>query len=58
MALNMEGLNPVRVWMFVSFSVCCGGSSLCDTLITHSEESYQVCESNCAQYRNLNNDTA
>jgi hypothetical protein len=40
------------------FVVCCVGSGLCNELITRSEESYQVCFSNCECSRNLNNEAA
>jgi hypothetical protein len=40
------------------FVVCCVGSGLCDELITRSEESYQVCLSNCVCSRNFNNEAA
>jgi hypothetical protein len=36
--------------------VCCLGSGLCDGLITFSEESYRVYESNCAWFWHLNNE--
>jgi hypothetical protein len=40
------------------FVVCCVGSSLCDGLITRSEESYWVCVYNCVWSRNLKNEAA
>jgi hypothetical protein len=43
--------------MFVSCD-CCVGSSLCDGLITRSEEFYRLCLSNGAWYGNLKNDVA
>ena len=39
------GSNPADVngCLFVVFAVVCVGSSLCDWLIVHSEESYWLC---------------
>jgi hypothetical protein len=35
---------PLRPWMFDhSVCLCCVGSSICDELITRSEESYRLC---------------
>jgi len=45
----IAGSNPAEgLDVCLLFSVHCGSSILCDTLITYSEEPYQVCESNCA----------
>jgi len=38
--------------------VCCGGSGLCDVLITRSEETYRVCASNFLRSRNLESEAA
>jgi len=38
---------PLRACMFVYCVLCCVGSSLCDELITRSEESYQACVCVC-----------
>lgn len=57
--LKIAGSNPAEALdVCLPFSVCCGGSNLCDKMITHSEESYQVCKLNCARTTNLNNDAA
>jgi hypothetical protein len=44
---------PLTAWMFVSY-VCCGGSGLCDGLITRPEEYFLLCMSNFVLPRNFN----
>jgi hypothetical protein len=40
---GIAGSNPAGVWMSVSCEGCeLSGRGLCDGLITHPEESYQV----------------
>ena len=48
--LGSRVLILLSTWTFVSCVCCvCGvGSSLCDRMITHSEESYRVCAPKCA----------
>ena len=41
--LGLQVWIPLRTWMFIS----CVGSSLCDEVITYSEECNWVCVSNC-----------
>ena len=51
---EIVGSNPTGSWMFVVSVVCC----LCDGLITHPEESYQlwrvvVCDQETSRMRRL-----
>jgi hypothetical protein len=39
---GIAGSNPAGAWMSVVSVVCLSGRSLCDGLITRSEESYRL----------------
>lgn len=45
-------------WLSCVFVVCCVGSGLCDELISHSEESYQVRVSDSVCFRDLSYEAA
>jgi hypothetical protein len=68
LAVSGAGLRPLDCWdrgfdshrgcgySSVVLVACCADSDLCDRLITHCEDSYRLCVSDCVGSSNHNND--